>query len=249
MPTNKKKKKSEKRIGGAAQDPSPIESMVDVIIDPLLLPPFPGPETSESTMERIFGYKYVSLNEKGHRPTITDLPMSFSRGQNGSIVVKKYSKNMEPVSQGMMTESCFLEQYQRYLYPDYDRNTADYPVTREIMARVSLKGDLTRRVKKSIKDVPKNKLDIFLKFMELGEGITVRCGIVLKSSIAESYIANTSNNSSSLEEFLQVFEPENGYGTSQLQPSINFGSKVTFYALTFVDDVKYAGEGFFLCFR
>jgi len=51
MPTNKKKKKSERRSGGAAQDPSPIESMVDVIIDPLLLPPFPGPETSEGTME------------------------------------------------------------------------------------------------------------------------------------------------------------------------------------------------------
>jgi hypothetical protein len=78
----------------------------------------------------------------------------------------------------------------------------------------------------------------------------VRCGITLKSSITTSYIANASNKSSSLEEFLQVFEPEDGdYGTSQLQPSINFGSKVTFYAVTFVDDDKYAGEGFFLCSR
>lgn len=189
-------------------------------------------------MERIFGYKYVSINEKGHKPTITDLPMSFSRSNEGSIVVQTYSKNMEPVSQEMMTESCFFEQYQRYVYPDYDRNTADYPVTREIMARISLKGDLTRRVKKRIKDVPKDKLDIFLKFMELGEGITVRCGIGSKSVIADA-----ASNPTSLKEFFQVFKPDYGDRT------IGFGSKVTFYVVTFVDDVKYAGEGFFLCSR
>lgn len=91
MPTNKKKKKLERRSGGAAQDPSPIESMVDVIIDPLLLPPFPGPETSEGTMKQIFGHKNASLNKKGHKPTITDLPML--RCQEGSIVVQTYSKN------------------------------------------------------------------------------------------------------------------------------------------------------------
>ena len=67
----------------------------------------------------------------------------------------------------------------------------------EILPIIPLQGRLwleylTRRVKKRIKDVPKDKLDIFLKFMDLGEGITVRCGIGSKSVIADAACNPTS---------------------------------------------------------
>lgn len=74
--------------------------------------------------------------------------------------------------------------------------------------------------------------------MELGEGITVRCGIGSKSVIADAASSPTS-----LKEFFQVFKPDYSDRTN------GFGSKVTFYVVTFMDDVKYAGEGFFLCSR
>ena len=62
-----------------------------------------------------------------------------------------------------------------FFQPDYDRNAAAYPVAEEFLS--NRRGiDMSRRVKKRIKDVPSEKLAVFQQFIEGGDGIEVVCG-------------------------------------------------------------------------
>ena len=137
------------------------------------MPSFPEAETPEQATERILGYKFVSLNAKDDCSSISASPISFTRRvEDDTIVFQEYSKDMVPQFLELQKYENF-EQDKRFMYPDYNRNIADYPVAKRIMARTALKVDLTRRVKKCIKDVPPGNLEVFHKFMELGENIHV----------------------------------------------------------------------------
>eukprot|EP00985_Skeletonema_marinoi_P015772 scaffold8248_cov76-Skeletonema_marinoi.AAC.1 len=59
------------------------------------------------------------------------------------------------------------------LRPDYDRNSAEFPVAMELMDRKPK--DLSRKVLKCINSVPAGKRDVFKKFVDRGDGMSVEC--------------------------------------------------------------------------
>jgi hypothetical protein len=167
MPNNKKKK-GNRRL---ASSTSSINAETNAVAT--TMPSFPEAETPEQATERILGYKFVSLNAKDDCSSISASPISFTlRVEDDTIVFQEYSKDMVPQFLEPQKYENF-DQDKKFMYPDYNRNIADYPVAKRIMARTALKVDLTRRVKKCIKDVPPGNLEVFLKFMELGENIKV----------------------------------------------------------------------------
>ena len=165
MPNNKKK--GNRRLASSS---SSINAATNAVAT--AMPSFPEAETPEQATERILGYKFVSLNAQDCS-SISVSPVSFSRRvEDDNIVVQEYSKDMVPQFLELQKYNTF-DQDKKFMYPDYNRNIADYPVAKRIMARTALKVDLTRRVKKCIKDVPPDSFEVFLKFMELGENINV----------------------------------------------------------------------------
>jgi hypothetical protein len=166
MPNNKKKKGSRR----LATSSSSINAGANAVAT--TMPSFPEAETPEQATERILGYKFVSLNAKDCS-SISASPISFTRRvEDDTIVFQEYSKDMVPQFLELQKYETF-DQDKKFIYPDYNRNIADYPVAKRIMARTALKVDLTRRVKKCIKDVPPDNFEVFHKFMELGENIHV----------------------------------------------------------------------------
>eukprot|EP00985_Skeletonema_marinoi_P024696 scaffold17398_cov155-Skeletonema_marinoi.AAC.23 len=63
------------------------------------------------------------------------------------------------------------------LRPDYDRNSAEFPVAMELMDRKPK--DLSRKVLKCFNSVPAGKRDVFKKFVSREE-ISVECTKVVK---------------------------------------------------------------------
>lgn len=57
----------------------------------------------------------------------------------------------------------------------YDRNEAEYPVAKELIAQRDGIEIMARRARKNISDVPESDVETFLHFARGGEGIEVNC--------------------------------------------------------------------------
>ena len=187
MPSNKKKGKARNadRLVALAR-----RAEKNVSVD--FLPPFgPVKETHEEAVERILGYKYVSIPSIEYKPLLfandgsrissqtvyaPDQPVSVTQKADGNVVIQQLTNDLEPID-GKYIET-LPNQLETLvdLLPDYDRNIADYPVAKEIMTRTSqnFADSLMRRVKKCMKDVPPKSMEVYKAFMERGEGIYVK---------------------------------------------------------------------------
>lgn len=171
MPNAKKKKgkgnKAERaaKLSLRAERNLPIESLPSF---------FPVPETPQQEMKRILSYKHISTGPCGFYEQV---PVSITPKENGKFNVQMFTNDKKRVEKTVELVD-FSRQFELgfNFLPDYDRNAATYPVAREIMNRVNHDVDVSRRAKKRIGDVPHNIRDAYLKFLERGENIQIRCG-------------------------------------------------------------------------
>ena len=143
--------------------------------DPILTP-IPSRRTYEQEIERILSYKYVSTDIKSKNVT----PYFLTRDGDG-IRITELSHDMKV----MEADTISIKKGGRMPFkfvPDYDRNTATFPVAKEVLS--ALGGvDMARRVKKRIGDVPTEKLDVFRKFVAGGEGLEIKCDALVDSKL------------------------------------------------------------------
>ena len=167
MPNNKKKTCSSKKKAAAA-----AASPQDMNIGDLSLDSYPQRETSAQSLQRILQYKYLS--DKDDRPLCINL-----HEKNEEEGGDKYVIEYLDVNRRFVVNAAYLHQMiAGGLLPDYDRNAASYPIAMELMDRKPK--DLSRKALKCINSVPAEKRDVFKKFVNRGEGISVECVKLVK---------------------------------------------------------------------
>ena len=129
--------------------------------------PFAVSETPAQTLQRVLGYKFLS-DEKDDRP------ISITRHE---VEDGKYLFTYLDDGQSFDVDTAFLCQKMHDLLPDYNRSPDACPISRQLMERElpSISKDLTRKVMKLVDSVPEAKRDIFMKYVNRGDGITVSC--------------------------------------------------------------------------
>ena len=168
MPNNKKKKGcgAKKKAAAAPQ----ADDDITVAVGDLSLDAYPQRETPAQTLQRILGYKYLS--DKDDRPICINLHEKNKEGGD------KYVIEYLDVNRRFVVNTAYLHKMMADLLPDYDRNSADYPVAMELMDRKPK--DLSRKVLKCINSVPAGKRDVFKKFVDRGENMSVECMKLVK---------------------------------------------------------------------
>jgi len=168
MPNNKKKKRGgAKKKAAAAPQP---QAAADITVGDLSLDAYPQRETPEQTLQRILGYKYLS--DKDDRPICIKLHEKNEEGGD------KYVIEYLDVNRRFVVNTAYLHKMMADLRPDYDRNSAEFPVAMELMDRKPK--DLSRKVLKCINSVPAGKRDVFKKFVDRGENMSVECMKLVK---------------------------------------------------------------------
>jgi hypothetical protein len=165
MPNNKKNKG-----GGAKKKAAAPQAAADTALGDLSLDSFPQRETPAQTLQRILGYKYLS--DKDDRPLCINF---HEKSEDGG---DKYLCEYLDDGRRFVVTTAYLRQNMSNLLPDYDRNAAEYPIAMELMDRKPK--DLSRKVLKCINSVPAGKQDVFKKFVNRGEGISVDCVKLVK---------------------------------------------------------------------
>ena len=169
MPNNKKKNKggsAKKKKAAAAR-----QRAEDMNVGDLSLDSYPQRETPAQSLQRILEYKYLSDKD--------DRPLCINLHERNEEEGDKYVIEYLDVNRRFVVNAAYLHQMiAEGLIPDYDRNTASYPIAMELMDRKPK--DLSRKALKCINSVPADKRDVFKKFVNRGEGISVECAKVVK---------------------------------------------------------------------
>ena len=169
MPNNKKKNKgggAKKKKAAAAR-----QQADDINVGDLSLDSYPQRETPAQSIQRILLYKYLSDED--------DRPICINLHEKNEEEGDKYVIEYLDVNRRFVVNTAYLHQMiAEGLIPDYDRNTASYPIAMELMDRKPK--DLSRKALKCINSVPAGKRDVFKKFVDRGEGISVDCAKVVK---------------------------------------------------------------------
>ena len=168
MPNNKKKKGGGTKKKKAAAAPQAAAD-ITVAVGDLSLDAYPQRETPAQTLQRILGYKYLS--DKDDRPICINFHEKNEEGGD------KYVIEYLDVNRRFVVNTAYLHKMMADLRPDYDRNSAEFPVAMELMDRKPK--DLSRKVLKCINYVPAGKRDVFKKFVSREE-ISVECTKVVK---------------------------------------------------------------------
>ena len=172
MPNNKKKKNN--KGGGAKKKKTasrPQAQAEDMNVGDLSLDSYPQNETPAQSLQRILQYKYLS--DEDDRPLCINL---HERNEEGG---DKYVIEYLDVNRRYVVNAAYLHQMIAVgLIPDYDRDAASYPIAMELMDRKPK--DLSRKAFKCINSVPSDKRDVFKKFVDRGEGISVECAKFVK---------------------------------------------------------------------
>ena len=169
MPNNKKKKGGGAKKKAAAAPQADDDITVALGDLSLSLDAYPQRETPAQTLQRILGYKYLS--DKDDRPICINLHEKNEEGGD------KYVIEYLDVNRRFVVNTAYLHKMMADLRPDYDRNSANYPIAMELMDRKPK--DLSRKVLKCIDSVPAGKRDVFKKFVSREE-ISVECTKVVK---------------------------------------------------------------------
>eukprot|EP00985_Skeletonema_marinoi_P001643 scaffold663_cov86-Skeletonema_marinoi.AAC.2 len=167
MPNNKKNKRGGAKKKAAAAPQAAAD--ITVAVGDLSLDAYPQHETPAQTLQRILGYKYLS--DKDGRPICINLHEKNEEGGD------KYVIEYLDVNRRFVVNTAYLHKMMAVLVPDYDRNSAEFPVAMEIMDRKPK--DLSRKVLKCVNSVPAGKRDVFKKFVTR-EGISVECMKIVK---------------------------------------------------------------------
>lgn len=182
MPSNKKKRGRAKKIamkdklaaqaqdaaagGGGSDNTSAVQPHPS---------PFALPETPSKTLQRVLGYKFVCDMNDDRPIRITPLD-----GDDDKFLFT----NLDSGESSDVT-AAFLEEKMYNLLPDYDRDSAAFPISRKLIERElpSISKDLSRKVMKLYDSVPEAERDVFMKFVDRGEGITVSVSYVRAEGI------------------------------------------------------------------
>ena len=182
MPSNKKKRGRAKKIAmkdklAAAQASGDANnSNTTHLPSATVYPhqsPFAVPETPVKTLQRVLGYKFVCDIMEDERPITITQRDDDDGGQDGN---NKYRLTyLDDGGESFDVTTAYLQEKMYDLLPDYDRNSAAFPISRKLMERElpSISKDLTRKVMKLFDSVPEAERDVFMKFVDRGDGITV----------------------------------------------------------------------------
>jgi tetratricopeptide (TPR) repeat protein len=193
MPSNKKKRGRAKKIAmkdklaaaqasGDANNSNTTHHNLPSAVYPHQSP-FAVPETPAKTLQRVLGYKFVCDMEDERPITITQRDDGDGGGQDGN---NKYRLTyLDDGGQSYNVTTAYLQEKMYDLLPDYDRNSAAFPISRKLMERElpSISKDLTRKVMKLFDSVPEAERDVFMKFVNRGDGITVSVSCVRATGI------------------------------------------------------------------
>ncbi len=135
--------------------------------------PFAVPETPAKTLQRVLGYKFVCDMED-------ERPITITQRDDGGEDGNKYRLTYLDGGGQSYDVTAYLQDKKYDLLPDYDRNSAAFPISRKLMERElpSISKDLTRKVMKLFDSVPEAERGVFMKFVDRGDGITVSVSCV-----------------------------------------------------------------------
>ena len=170
MPNNKKKNKG----GGAKKKKTAAarQQADDINVGDLSLDSYPQRETPAQSIQRILLYKYLSDED--------DRPICINLHEKNEEEGDKYVVEYLDVNRRFVVNAAYLHEkvIAGGLPPDHDRNADRYPIAMELIDRKPK--DLSRKALKCINSVPADKRDVFKKFVDRGEGISVECAKLIE---------------------------------------------------------------------